>query len=37
MVYHDSKVISSVPQLGKGFVMTYLLPANIELMHFVLF
>lgn len=30
-------VISSVPQLGKSFVMTYLFPGNIELMHFLLF
>ena len=30
-------VISSVPQLGKGFVMTYLLPGNMELIHFLRF
>ena len=30
-------VISSVPQLGKSFVMTYLLPGNMELIHFLRF
>ena len=39
MAYYDKKALSYFlsPILGKGFVMTYLLPGNMELRHFLRF